>query len=156
MNSHDRAFDSLYEIFTSCVAAADSDTVDHFVELELSFSQVKTLFVLVQADAPLPIHAVADRIRLSVAATGRAVDLLVASGLVERRENPADRRVKHVTITRAGREATDTHIEHKRAALRAQVAQLDAADADRLHQALVPMLVHTPLDHSPLEQELSV
>ncbi|KQX71722.1 MULTISPECIES: MarR family winged helix-turn-helix transcriptional regulator [Aeromicrobium] len=150
MSSHDRVFDSLYGFFSTCVATGDSDTVDHFMELELSLSQVKALFVLSQTDEPLPIHVLAERIRLSVAATGRAVDLLVTAGLVGRRENPADRRVKHVTITPAGRDATDAHIELKKAAMRAQIARLDPAEAERLHDALVPLL-----DRSPLEQELS-
>ena len=150
MTSHDRVFDSLYGFFSTCVATGDADTVDHFMELELSLSQVKALFVLSQTDEPLPIHVLAERIRLSVAATGRTVDLLVTAGLVGRRENPADRRVKHVTITTAGREATDAHIELKKAAMRAQIARLDPAEADRLHDALTPLL-----DRSTLEQELS-
>ena len=156
MTSHERLFDSLYEFFHTCMATGDSDTVDHLMELELSLSQVKSLFVLAQADEPLPIHVLAEHIRLSVAATGRTVDLLVTAGLVERRENPADRRVKHITITSAGREATDAHLELKKAAMRAQIAQLDPEEADRLHDALAPLHArsHTHA-HGPLEQELS-
>jgi DNA-binding MarR family transcriptional regulator len=132
------------------MAAGDSESVDHFVELELSLSQVKAIFVLAQAAEPLPIHALAERMRLSVAATGRTVDLLVTAGLAERRENPADRRVKLVTITQAGLDATEAHIEAKKKAMRAQIDRLDAAEADRLHDALIPLL-----RCSPLEQELS-
>ncbi|KAA1380870.1 MarR family transcriptional regulator [Aeromicrobium fastidiosum] len=132
------------------MAAGDSESVDHFVELELSLSQVKAIFVLAQAPDPLPIHALAERMRLSVAATGRTVDLLVTAGLAERRENPADRRVKLVTITQAGLDATEAHIEAKKNAMRAQIGRLDAAEADRLHDALIPLL-----RCSPLEQELS-
>lgn len=138
------------------MATGDSDTVDRFMELELSLSQVKALFVLSQGDEPLPIHVLAERIRLSVAAAGRAVDLLVTAGLVERRENPADRRVKLITITDAGREATDAHIELKKAAMRAQIAALDPDEAERLHDALTPLHAHQhSRSHGPHEQELS-
>ena len=130
MNSHDRLFDAIHGFFATCMAAGDSETVDHFVEMELSLSQVKALFVLSQTDEPLPIHVLAERIRLSVAATGRTVDLLVTAGLVGRRENPADRRVKHVTITTAGREATDAHIELKKAAMRAQIGRYRRSEID--------------------------
>ena len=140
----------MYGFFSTCAAMGDSETVDHLMELELSLSQVKALFVLSQADEPLPIHVLADHIRLSVAAAGRTVDLLVTDGLVERRENPADRRVKLVTITPTGRAATDAHLEHKKAAMRALISRLEPDEADRLHDALTPLL-----DRSPLEQELS-
>lgn len=131
------------------MASGDAESVDHFVELELSLSQVKAIFILSQAEGPLPIHALADRIHLSVAATGRTVDLLVTAGLVERRENPADRRVKHITITQAGLAATEAHIEHKKQAMRVQIDRLDAVEADRLYDALSPLL-----NRSNLEQEL--
>ena len=150
MTSHDRVFDSLYGFFSTCVATGDADTVDHFMELELSLSQVKALFVLAQAQEPLPIHVLAEHIRLSVGAAGRTVDLLVTAGMAERRESPADRRVKLVTITPAGQEATEAHLEHKKAAMRAQIDLLDVVEADRLHDALIPLL-----RRSALEQELS-
>jgi DNA-binding MarR family transcriptional regulator len=150
VNSHDRLFDDLHGFFATCMAAGDSEAVDHFVELELSLSQVKAIFVLAQAQEPLPIHVLAERIRLSVAAAGRTVDLLVTAGMVERRESSADRRVKLVTITQAGLDATEAHLEHKKAAMRAQIDRLQPAEADRLRAALIPLL-----DRSPLEQELS-
>ncbi len=140
MTTHDDAFDALLGFFSACSAEGDSDTVDRFVELELSLSQVKAIFVLAHADEPLPINALADRIRLSFAATGRVVDGLVTAGLAERHENPTDRRVKLVTVTAAGRAATDAHIDAKKAAMRAQVDRLTAAEADRLATALHPLL----------------
>jgi DNA-binding MarR family transcriptional regulator len=150
VNSHDRLFDAIHGFFATCMAAGDSETVDHFVEMELSLSQVKALFVLAQAQEPLPIHVLAEHIRLSVGAAGRTVDLLVTAGMAERRESPADRRVKLVTITQAGLDATEAHLDHKKAAMRAQIDRLDAAEADRLLDALIPLI-----RSCPLEQELS-
>ncbi len=81
-----------------CMSSAEAQGIDRLLELELSISQAKTLFVLAQSTDPLPIHAVAEHIRLSVAATGRNIDSLVKMGLVERREDATDRRVKLVRV----------------------------------------------------------
>jgi DNA-binding MarR family transcriptional regulator len=162
VTSHDRVYSALHDFFASCMALGESDSVDHFVELELSLSQVKAIFVLAQAEEPLPIHVLAERIPLSVAAAGRTVDLLVTAGMVERRENPADRRVKLVTLTPAGREATESHMRHKEAAMRARIDRLDDGEAARLLAALSPLVhasreqhEHSHLEHSHLEQELT-
>ena len=149
MTSHDQLFESIHEFFSACTSAGDSESVDHFVELELSLSQVKAIFVLAHAGEALPINVLADRIRLSVAATGRIVDLLVTAGMVERHENPADRRVKLVTVTQTGRDATDAHIEAKKAAMRTQIDRLTTAEADVLVAAFQPLL-----QTQTLEQEI--
>ncbi len=139
MTSHDDVFDALHDFLSACTSSADVDTVDHFVDLELSLSQVKALFVLGHANEAMAINALAERIRLSFAAAGRIVDGLVTSGLVERRENPDDRRVKLVTITAAGREVTASEIDAKQAAMRAQIQRLSLGEADRLAEAMRPL-----------------
>lgn len=149
MSTHDELFDALHDFFHSCSAAGDSDAVDHFVELELPLSQVKAIFVLAYAEEPLPINVLAERIRLSVAATGRMVDSLVTTGMVQRHESPSDRRVKLVTVTAVGREATAAHIDAKKAAMHTQVARLSDSEAERLVAALQPLL-----NSHPLEQEI--
>ena len=149
MISHDDVFDAFHAFLSTCTTWAEADTVDHFVDLELSLSQVKALFVLSHADEALPINVLADRIRLSFAAAGRVVDGLVVSGLAERREDPADRRVKLVTVTTAGREATASQIDARQAAMRAQINRLTTDEAERLAESLRP-LVHS----TRTEQEL--
>ena len=136
-----------------CMSSAEAQGIDRLVELELSISQAKTVFVLAQAAEPLPINAVADHIRLSVAATGRNIDRLVKMGLVERREDEKDRRVKLVTITKAGHDVADQHLEARRTALGAMVSRLSSDEADRLREALQPILAGDPL--RPNTQEKS-
>ncbi len=146
MTSHDQLFETLQDFFISCSSTGDSEAIDHFVELELSLSQVKAIFVLAHAEEPLPINALAERIQLSVAATGRIVDLLVTADMVQRYESPADRRVKLVTVTAVGRAATAAHMDAKKAAMRAQIDRLSRAQADQLVHALQPLLAPTPLE----------
>lgn len=75
---------------------------------ELTLSQMRMLFVLDHADTDLAVNELAERVSLSMAAAGRAADALVRSGLLSRREDELDRRVKRITLTAAGRAAIET------------------------------------------------
>ena len=57
-------------------------------EAGISFTQLKCLGVLSEADAPLSLGALADELGLSLAAISRAVDGLVQRGEVKREEDP--------------------------------------------------------------------
>lgn len=50
------------------------------------------------------ISALSEHLNLALGTTSQAIDQLVQSGLVERREDPGDRRHKLVTLTPAGAE----------------------------------------------------
>jgi DNA-binding MarR family transcriptional regulator len=76
-------------------------------EFDLTMSQLRMLFVLDKARADLAVNEVADQVSLSMAAAGRAVDGLVRSGLLSRREDPIDRRIKRIGLTDAGKRAID-------------------------------------------------
>ena len=54
--------------------------------------------------------------------------------------NPLVASHKLVTVTAAGRTATDAHIDAHKAVMRDHVARLTAAEADRLAAALHPLL----------------
>ncbi len=91
------------------LACSRASTAETLATTDLTLSQVRTLFVLMHADGAVPIHEVAERLGLSLAATGRAADRLVAANLIDRREDPRDRRVKRLSLTSAG---TDLLAEH--------------------------------------------
>ena len=74
-------------------------------EFDLTMSQLRMLFVLDKARADLAVNEVADQVSLSMAAAGRAVDGLVRGGLLSRREDPLDRRIKRIGLTEAGKRA---------------------------------------------------
>jgi DNA-binding MarR family transcriptional regulator len=76
-------------------------------EFDLTMSQLRMLFVLDKARADLAVNEVADQVALSMAAAGRAVDGLVRGGLLSRREDPLDRRIKRIGLTDAGKRAID-------------------------------------------------
>lgn len=140
MTSQDRLAATFEDFLGRCVGMTEINEVDRLLELELSMSQTKSIFVLSQADEPMPITALAVRLGLSAATAGRTVDQLVRADLVERHEDPADRRVKLVTITPAGREIAEQHFEAHRATMRGLFTRLSDAEADRLSDALQPLI----------------
>lgn len=128
--------DFLFRVFTMSV----STSMDRIIELDLPFSQARTVFLLGQLGCPVPIHQVADALKMSVAAAGRNIDQLVGLGLLDRREDPADRRVKLVSLSQAGQEFAVRHLEHKRQQVRDFTRAIGAQDRDRLLAALTPIL----------------
>lgn len=131
---------------------SDSESMDALVEMDLSFSQARTLFVLAQHCEPIPINEIAQAVRMSVATTGRNIDQLVTQGLVERREDPEDRRVRRVALSEAGRALAGKHVDAKRQGLRAFVNRLPADDRDRLFQSLRPIIAGDCLQPQTLQE----
>ncbi len=131
---------TLGEFFQRVFSLAESSSMDRLIELDVSFTQARTMFLLAHTDRPLPIAEIAAQLGLSAAATGRNIDQLVKLGIVERQENPDDRRVKLVSLSPTGFEIADQQIEQKRQAVRRFVDRLSATEAENLIQALRPIL----------------
>lgn len=90
---------------------------------------------------PLPLGALAEEERISPSTASKVVDKLEASGLVERRPDPEDRRVAQVSITREGRRVLDTVRARKTAWLARRLTDLPPDDLTRL-SAAVDVLEH--------------
>lgn len=109
----------------------------------LSMPQFITLRAL--RHGPLSAGQLAERFGVSRPTITRTVDGLVKKGLVERRVDPADRRVAMISLTEAGQrlhETSEAKAEHYLAGLLAQlaperVARLEAAARD-LSELLEP------------------
>ncbi|HEX5617480.1 MAG TPA: MarR family transcriptional regulator [Solirubrobacteraceae bacterium] len=114
-------------------------------ELGLSFTQVKTLHALREAD-DMTVKDVADRLGLSFPAMSRALDGLVQRGFVERRESERDRRAKLVRLLPAGRDAVETMERSRLSLLEEFTASLSDEERAGLHAALLPIVerIHTP------------
>jgi len=150
--SPDFLFELLNDFFTQLLSAGESESMDNLIELDLTFSQVRMLFALAQHGEPLPINEVAERLRLSVAAAGRNVDQLVKLGLVVRREDERDRRVKRVSLSEAGHKVANQHIDCKRDQLRRFAWRVPESERTRLIEALQPILAGESLRE--LNQEI--
>ena len=79
------------------------------------------LLVLVSADGPRRIGALADDLGVNQSNASRLVDRLAEQGLVQRVTDTADRRASVVEATTAGKRVLDAVSEHRMRELRAVV-----------------------------------
>lgn len=114
--------------------------LETLIDVDLSFSQAKSLFVLSQSPTPIPIHELASSLRLSVGATGRNVEQLVKDGFVDRQEDEADRRIKRISLTAAGHDLIAGFRVHQRQNALEFVQSLPQDDCERLLAALRPII----------------
>ena len=76
-----------------------------WAELDLTMPQAKTLFYL--ADGPRRMSGIAERLGVEMPSATTMIGRLVGKGLVERRQDPADRRAVVCSLTQAGRDAVE-------------------------------------------------
>src|SRR6185312_3333579 len=87
-------------------------TATEWLDLDLSMAQVKALFVLMQRQ-PVPIGALADCLGVGMSGGSHLVDRLVQDELVERSEDPDNRRRTLIRLTPAA-EALVTRLQQGR------------------------------------------
>ena len=108
-------------------------------EFELSFSQMKALHYLHEQDDP-SVKSLGETLGLSLAAMSRAVEELVQRGLMDRTEDPSDRRIKRLRLTEQGRELVLKMREVRMAGFEQFVATLSPKERTLLVRALEPIL----------------
>lgn len=94
------------------------------------------VLVVVASRGPLNLGAVAAGLGVHPSNATRAVERLVGLGLLDRREDPTDRRHLVLELTEAGRHLLDRVMGHRRAAVADILARMPAAR----RRALVPAL----------------
>jgi DNA-binding MarR family transcriptional regulator len=116
---------------------------EFFAELQdagISFSQLKCLGLLSNADAPLSLGALSEEIGLSLAAVSRAVDGLVQRGELKRAEDPSDRRSKLVTVSARGRRTYERIVAVRMAGVERFVEGLEPDEREALGAAVAPIV----------------
>ena len=136
----DQLADELQAFIFAAGKAGDHEAFRLAGEIDMSMSQLRALFVLDGSDIELAVHEVADSIGVSMPSAGRAVDQLTRAGLVSRREDEHDRRVKRIRITASGRAAVRRFTEAKRERLRQFAAELTDEERAALSAAISPVL----------------
>jgi DNA-binding MarR family transcriptional regulator len=115
------------------------DLVNLTQEFQLSFSQMKALHHVHERE-DLSVKALGESLGLSVAAMSRAADELVQRGLMDRTEDPSDRRIKRLRLTAAGHELVQKMREARMAGFEQFVATLSPKEHAQLAKALEPIL----------------
>ena len=98
-----------------------------WLQTELTFAQLRALFTLADY-GPTPIGGVAGRLGIGLPAASSLVDRLVEQGLVQRREDPFDRRRTLAQTTGAGQALSQRRRQGSREALRAWLEQMDGEE----------------------------
>lgn len=146
----DELTEAVGELLRMVHKAADLETINVFVQLDLTITQVRAVFLLAAHDHALPISEVADQLSTSAATAGRTIDRLVTLGIVDRHEDPEDRRTKLVSLTPTGQELADTQREAIQDRIREFIEALPSAEAgalrDALHAALAAVPAHFRAD----------
>jgi DNA-binding MarR family transcriptional regulator len=93
----------LYALVVHIHKNCNSDLFEAVGALDLSFTQIKLLHYLGDAEEELTLKQAAEAVHVSLPAASRMVDDLVRRGFVERREDPEDRRMKRVRVTESAR-----------------------------------------------------
>jgi DNA-binding MarR family transcriptional regulator len=128
----------LLALWRQVISAGNVDTYAIFEELDLSLTQVKAMCALSLEE--MTVKELAERLGLSLPGASRAVDGLVERGMLHRREDDVDRRMKRLRCTDAGRGALDRLDEARFAGLEKFTATLPPAQRRRLSGALRPIL----------------
>ena len=112
-------------------------------ELEISITQMKTLHALDDCVDEVSVKELGDRLGLSLPGASRMVDGLLRRGWIERREDPADRRMKRVGITPDGRTVIARIETARLAGLEDYAASLSTEQRARLSSALSDLPHHS-------------
>jgi DNA-binding MarR family transcriptional regulator len=125
-------------LFRYAALHSDGAFMREVSEHELTLSQLKTLSLLsdLPPASPLSLKEVAARLGISLPAASRAVDPLVRRGLVERREDAGDRRIKRVRTTAAGDALTARLVAARVAALEELLSGFSVTERRKLGDAL--------------------
>jgi DNA-binding MarR family transcriptional regulator len=105
------------------------------VEDVVSVPQLRALMILATR-GPLHLTALAEDMSVHPSNATRACDRLVAAGLLDRRDNPEDRRHLLLELTPAGRELIDGIVARRRAAIERILRAMPAGHRRALGQAL--------------------
>lgn len=121
------------------------------IDSSVSVTQMRVL-VLLWTGEPLNLTAVAEGLGVNPSNASRTCDRLVAAELVDRADDPADRRHVVLTLTERGRGFVELLMERREQELAAITARMSVADRERLMAALQPFNAAAESDLWPTDR----
>ncbi len=97
-----RLVDEISALEIRLMASALPEETSSLLDYDLTLQQVR-VFAFVFASQQTPINKVADALDIRPNVATGIIQRLVDRGLIERREDPGDRRVRLLTVTEQGR-----------------------------------------------------
>lgn len=126
----------MFALASFMLRSANVGTFRTIGELDLSFTQLKTLSLLEADGQERSVKALAESLGASLPAMSRAIDGLFERGLVRREEDRSDRRMKRVQLTAAGQSVLVALNEARLSALHDLMSSLEDEQAQALGHAL--------------------
>jgi DNA-binding MarR family transcriptional regulator len=105
------------------------------VDSQVTLPQFRVM-VMIRTRGPLNLSAVAEGLAVNPSNASRTCDRLVQAGLLDRREDPSDRRHVTLTLTPRGDSLVDTVLRHRRAVLGQVVRHMDPPHRQMLEEAM--------------------
>jgi DNA-binding MarR family transcriptional regulator len=130
----------LFALITHIHKNCTGDLLEAVGMLDLNLSQSKLLHRLETAGRELSLGEAAESVGITLPTASRLVDDLVHRGLIQRREDPSDRRLKRVCLTDSGRAALARLGAARLSGLREFVASLTEPERASLHSTLDVLL----------------
>lgn len=127
--------------------AIGAATVGEWCRLELTMAQLKGVLVLGRK-LELPVGGLARELSVGLPAASAVVDRLVEQGLVNRKEDPADRRR---TLVRLSPDGEELLVRLRRGSQEAFTIWMQQMREDDLHSLLVGLRAMAPLARDWLE-----
>jgi len=121
-----------YEAFESRLMAVHAP---EFTAVDLTMAQAKLLYV-VTATGDLSMSEIAQRLGVTISTASGAVDHLVSIGLLNRIDDPANRRQVQVSVTPFGRQTLEATRELNIRQLRALLDLIGDADLEVVERAI--------------------
>ncbi len=148
---HSPAADLLLEVVPRLMQIISSEAQSGVSSTGLTYTQVRVLGKLV-GGRRLPSEVARD-LRITPATVSEVVELLARRGMVERRDDPEDRRVSVLVATPAGVEAWRSARSRALAALEALVSRLGPGEARALELGLRSVLFTVAPDAAAQHEE---
>jgi DNA-binding MarR family transcriptional regulator len=98
---------AMLDLWRQVLVGTTRDLYRLLAEADLSMTQLKMLHILMECEKESSVKELAEELSMSLPNASRTIDGLLQRGLVERREDEHDRRVKRVGPTPAARELID-------------------------------------------------
>jgi len=130
-----RRVDAVVAVYETLMQRVASVHAPELLEVVVTMSQAKVLY-LVQAEPSMRLSVLATRLGVSLSTISGVVDRLVDQGLVDRRDDRADRRQVVLRITEAGATQLDHFRELNAAQVRALLGRVDDASLAVVERAL--------------------
>ena len=113
----------------------------------LSMAQISALFHL-HHGSKCGVSEIGELLGVTNAAASQMIDRLVQNGLIERTEDPVDRRAKQLRLTESGRSIVRESIEVRRRWMEKLTDALTIEEQSSIINALT-ILTNAALDHDP-------